>query len=113
MPLLDFAGGSESADRIPYDRLSDYIELVEWTGMGFVPSKRGSFSGDLPPIIERLGFDEEAWFLAVNGFNRSFSFHDFVGDPSRLREVCERTSRRWIRGGRACACFDKGDLRAA
>lgn len=110
VPLMDFAAGSDSDETIPYDRMSDYLELVEWTGKAVVPGKRGAFPEGLPPIIERLGFDEESWFAAVNGFNRRF--HEFVGDSSSLRRVCDQSGRRWIRGGRACACFD-GAVRSA
>jgi hypothetical protein len=111
VPVISFASGSDEDDRLPYDRMSDYLELVEWTGKGIAPGKRGALSEGLPPIIERMGFDEESWFQAVNGFNRRF--HEFVGDSAALRGVCERTARRWIRGSRVCACFDSGAARAA
>jgi REP element-mobilizing transposase RayT len=105
VPLMAFAGGAERADRLPYDRLSDYLELVEWTGKCVVPGKRGAFAEGMPSIIERLGFDEESWLAAISGFDRRF--RDFVGGSDSLRRVREHSARRWIRGSRACACFDR------
>jgi hypothetical protein len=54
---MAFAGGTARADRLPYDRLSDYLELVEWTGKCVVPGKPGAFGEEMPPIIEpKFGF---------------------------------------------------------
>lgn len=111
VPLMAFAAGSEREDRLPYDRMSDYLDLVEWTGKCVVPGKRGAFPEGMPPIIQRLGFDEESWFSAINGFDRRF--RDFVGDSDSLRKVRDQSSRQWIRGSRACACFDGPGQRVA
>jgi hypothetical protein len=40
---MAFATGSEDDNRLPYDWMSDYLELVEWTGKCVVPGKLGAF----------------------------------------------------------------------
>ena len=110
--LLRFSGGYQDAVGIPYHRLADYIELVDWSGRVVVPGKRGAISERFPVILKRLGFDEADWSGAVNGFNRGF--HDFIGGADSLQRVCDISSRSWIRGSRACRqVFDRARVSEA
>ncbi len=55
VPLMAFAGGSERDDCIPYDRMSDYLELVEWTGKAVVAGKRGGLVGGVSQSGDTTG----------------------------------------------------------
>ena len=40
-------------------RLSDYLELVDWTGRQLREGKRGAIQSDVPPILERLHIEPQ------------------------------------------------------
>ena len=60
--LLPFAGNprQDMPEGIQM-RLTDYLELVDWTGRQIRENKRGSISEAEPAIMERLGIDAEHW----------------------------------------------------
>ena len=60
--LAQFDGNITASDQfgIPFST-QDYILLVEATGRIKREDKRGYIPHDLPPIIQRLGFDLEEW----------------------------------------------------
>jgi len=52
--------------------LSDYLQLVDWTGRAIRRGKRGSIDTNLPPILSRLGVSTEEWLLNSQHFERFF-----------------------------------------
>jgi len=40
-------------------KLTNYIELVEWTGKQMRSDKRGAIDENLPPILQRLYFEAD------------------------------------------------------
>jgi hypothetical protein len=69
-------------------RLTDYLELVEWTGRAILEHKRGHIRGDQPPILERLQIDPQHWLYMTQHFESQFK--GFVGTSYRLKEACQR-----------------------
>ena len=39
--------------------LDEYLRLLDWCGREVREDKRGTIPADLPPILERLGVDED------------------------------------------------------
>jgi hypothetical protein len=61
VPLLSFKSPQQpSRATIPFDLMS-YLELVDWTGRRVVEGKRGAIDKNIPPILQRLNIDPQAW----------------------------------------------------
>lgn len=77
--------GIESEDiGLPF-LLCDYLELVDWTGRILRADKRGSISTDLPPILERLEFNNKNWKSLTTSFETQFSY--WVGQERAVRKL--------------------------
>jgi REP element-mobilizing transposase RayT len=50
--------------------LSQYLELLDWTGRQLKTGKRGSIPKDAPPILERQNLSAELWLHAVEHFGK-------------------------------------------
>ena len=50
----------------------DYIDLVDWTGRIIRDDKRGAINSNLPPILERLNIDINAWLLQTQHFEQHY-----------------------------------------
>ena len=86
-------------DGLPF-RLTDYLELVDWTGRQIREDKRGSIDGDLPCILTRLDIDEEHWLYMTQNFESSFK--TLVGAVHSLRKVCEEMGYQRMPGRASC-----------
>jgi hypothetical protein len=69
-------------------RLTDYIDLVEWSGRMLRKNKRGLISTDVPHILNRLNIDEDSW-LHLNEYFET-SFKGFVGSAINVKEICAK-----------------------
>ncbi len=71
--LYPFAGNPREAmpEGLPF-LLTDYMELVEWTGRQIREDKRGYVSHTLPPILNRLGLDQQSWLHASTQFESRY-----------------------------------------
>ena len=67
--------------------LSDYIELVDWTGRIIRQDKRGAIADNLPPILQRLDFSPEQWVELTTRFEHRFK--GVVGTIKSLKSLCE------------------------
>ncbi|MDN5850908.1 MAG: transposase, partial [Nitrococcus sp.] len=96
--LLPFTGG-ERTDQplaaIPF-AFSDYLALADWTGRAIRDDKRGFIAETVPPILIRLGIDENAWIETVRDYGPRFS--RAVGPAERLRRLAQRLGHRWLWG---------------
>ena len=72
-PLLQFEGSLKHSEQtgIIFGQV-DYIELVDWTGRIIRDDKRGAIDADLPPILERLNIDIDAWLLQTQYFEQHY-----------------------------------------
>ena len=99
--LFPFAGNPRNPmpQGIPF-RLSDYLELVDWSGRCLREGKRGVIEDKLPPILERLQIDPRHWLY----LNRNFEsrFKSLVGCALAVRQACEQLGKRWVHGVRDC-----------
>ena len=68
-------------------RLTDYLELVDWTGRILREDKRGAISENAESILTRLGIDDSQWLEMTSKFEQCFA--TFAGNEQRLRSACE------------------------
>lgn len=52
--------------------LSDYLQLVDWTGRAIRDDKHGAIDHRLPPILQRLGVEPKEWLNNSQHFERFF-----------------------------------------
>ncbi len=48
--------------------LTDYLELVDYTGRLIHRHKRGAISENQPPILQRIGIDSKTWLKNSTAF---------------------------------------------
>jgi len=82
--IEEFVGGQSEEIGLPF-LLSDYLELVDWTGRILRDDKRGAINANLPPILERLAFDNKAWKTLTASFEHQFSH--WVGQEKAVRKL--------------------------
>ncbi len=81
-------------------QLEDYLQLIDWTGRCIRDDKRGSISSELPPILERLQIEQEAWLSLTDSFETLFT--SLVGKETSVQAACEQQGKRWTHGINAC-----------
>ncbi len=99
--LFQFAGNPRKTmpEGLPFP-LTDYIELVEWTGRQIREDKRGHINQTIPPILDRLRFDQKSWLHASTQFESRFK--SIVGAAHAVRQACEHFGKRWVHGLHEC-----------
>ncbi len=79
-----FAGSNPEAQGLPF-LLNDYLQLADWTGKLIREDKRGAIDESLPPILERLALDKEAWKILTRQFEQQFG--QWVGSEHIVRQL--------------------------
>ena len=86
--------------------LTDYLNLLDWTGRQRQADKRGNIPSHLAPIMDRLGIAPGMWADLVWNFNRYFGRSRAAGSPDGLKAEAQQSHRYWIPGQRTVAgCF--------
>ena len=90
--LMAFVGNpkEEMPQGLPF-RLTDYLALVELTGLSIRHDKRGFIEQQTHPILERLGIQPENWMTLTQKFEASFT--GIAGSPDSLTESCTLFNR--------------------
>jgi len=85
--LHPFVGNprKNSPKGIPF-KLTDYIELVDWSGRILRKDKRGMISSTTPPILQRLKIEQDNWFHLNQYFETAFK--GFVGSAINVKDIC-------------------------
>jgi hypothetical protein len=98
--LLPFVGNPRAhmPNGLPF-RLTDYLELVDWTGRILRDDKRGSIPEDVPPILVQLNIDPKHWFYLSQHFESEFK--SLVGTAYHVKAACKQFGQQWAHGIRA------------
>jgi hypothetical protein len=95
--LRSFHEAGNKRESIPF-AFTDYLQLVDWTGRSIRADKRGAIDPSLPPILQRLNIDQDAWVEAMrpkgNVFGRA------VGKLNHLKIHARALGQSWIKGFR-------------
>jgi len=103
--LMPFAGNPRKnmPKGLPF-RLTDYIELVDWTGRILRDDKRGSIDQTIPPILERLNIEAKHWRYMTQHFESRFK--SLVGSVFKLKQACKQMGLQRTPGLASCQeCF--------
>jgi len=99
--LMPFAGNprQDMPMGLPF-RLTDYLELVDWSGRMLREDKRGAINNQLSPILERLNIEPQHWHYMTKYFENQFK--GLVGTAYKLKQTCQALGYRRTPGLRAC-----------
>ncbi len=99
--LLPFVGNprEQMPKGLPFV-LTDYLELVDWTGRIVRQDKRGAIPADTPPILKRLQIQPKAWLELTTGFEANFC--TLVGRADVVQQACASLGQKWARGASHC-----------
>ncbi len=99
--LLPFVGNPRQnmPNGLPF-RLTDYLELLDWTGRVMRDDKKGAIAKDIPPILAELNIDPQHWCYLSRHFERQFK--SLVGTAYNIKAACEQIGQRWVHGIRVC-----------
>ena len=99
--LLPFAGNPRDnmPNGLPF-RLTDYLELVDWTGRILRDDKRGAIPENIPPILEQLNINPKHWCYLSQHFESQFK--SLVGTSYNVKAACQQFGQQWAHGIRAC-----------
>jgi len=102
--LMPFAGNPrQSMPRgLPF-KLTDYIELVDWTGRIMREDKRGYIKNDVPLILHRLNLDVKHWQYMTQHFESKFK--GLVGAAYKLKQVCQKLGYKRTPGLKPCVDY--------
>jgi REP element-mobilizing transposase RayT len=99
--LMPFAGNPrESMPKgLPF-RLSDYLDLVDWSGRILRENKKGAIPDQRPEILNRLNMDANNWRYLTHNFKSPFK--NLVGAAHNIRSACEALGICWVHGISQC-----------
>ena len=99
--LFPFVGnpGNDMPEGIPFN-LTDYLELVDWSGRIILEDKKGAIPATLPAILQRLDMDARHWVYLTKNFEQPFK--GLVGAAHHVRKAYEDMGKRWIHGLSQC-----------
>ena len=99
--LHPFTGNprADMPNGLPF-RLTDYLELVDWTGRILRDEKRGAIPEYTPPILQQLGIDPKHWCYLSRNFESQFK--SLVGTSYHVKQACQQLGKQWVHGIRAC-----------
>jgi putative transposase len=99
LPFAGFLGNSKPDAAIPF-ALTDYAELIEWTGRAMRNDKRGRIPDNTPALLQRLAIPTDAWLTATHTLETRFP--TAIGAEDRIATLCRNLKRQWLRGAKAC-----------
>jgi len=99
--LHPFAGnpGKNNPKGMPF-KLTDYIDLVDWSGRILRSDTGAMVSSAAPPILQRLNIKPEKWLHINQAFEATFK--SFVGSAKSLKKVCEKLNYQRSPGLSSC-----------
>ena len=71
-PALDANGRRPSLTGCFNLTVTDYLEILDWTGRLVRNDKRGSIPSSMKPILERIGLKQSGWGKLIKGFEKLY-----------------------------------------
>jgi hypothetical protein len=99
--LLPFAGNprNDMPKGLPF-RVTDYLELVDWSGRILREDKKGAIPEEIPTMLHRLQMDSRHWCYLTRNFEHPFKH--LVGAAHHVRSACETLGQHWVQGISQC-----------
>ncbi len=107
--LADFIGDEHKGqpEGITFS-FPDYLELVDWSGRAIRDDKAGAIADNLPPILARLGIEQQGWLDMINHYDQRF--FRAVGAMDKLKQFAHRLGQSWMKGQSMGKCAYKQPL---
>ncbi len=93
--LLGFTARLDDDQGLPFS-LTDYLELVDWSGRAIHPQKRGAITDDIPPILLRLGIAPEHLLRYLSRQEQGFS--QVIGKVTTIRCAANQLGVSFLKG---------------
>jgi REP element-mobilizing transposase RayT len=102
--LMPFVGDprKDMSKGLPFE-LTDYLELLDWTGRIIREDKRGYIPENIPPVLQRLNIEPQHWLYLSRKFESPFK--GLVGSVYKLKQACELLGYQRMPGLNSCALF--------
>ncbi len=102
--LLNFVGNprQDMPKGLPFN-LTDYLQLVDWSGRILREDKKGHIPEHLPGILQRLDMGAKQFTYLTRNFEHPFK--NLVGAAHHVRKVCESIGQNWVHGMSQCEKF--------
>jgi len=94
--LMLFDDDPDASPCIPF-YVTDYLELVDWSGRVVVAGKRGTVPSNAPPILRRLSMEPSRFAERV--ITQSEVFPSALGPVEALRAFARSLGLKFIRNG--------------
>jgi hypothetical protein len=80
--------------------LTEYLQLLDWTGRQFKPNRRGAIPNHAPPTLDRLNQSAELWLHAVEHLGKRRSANRITpasrfNAPARPADSVLTSRQRW------------------
>lgn len=93
-PDVDRSGRRASRKGFLSLPLSQYLELLDWTGRQLRKDKAGRIPSELTPILQRTGLDASGWCAIVKKFGTVFK--RAAGTQESLKAEASRRGLGWL-----------------
>ena len=77
--------------------LSDYLNLVDWSGRAIRNDKRGFIDQQIPPLLTRLGLESEGFINHLRG-RKGRAHSKVLGSIEKMRQAAVDMGRSFIKG---------------
>ena len=84
---------------LPFN-LTDYLQLVDWSGRILREDKKGHIPDHLPDILQRLNIDPKHFIYLSQHFESPFK--NLVGNAYHVKQACHELGQQWVHGIRQC-----------
>lgn len=88
---------------VRFDRTTDYLELVDWSGRAIIEGKSGSIPGHLPPILQRLKMNPEQYLAYIRKPKSGFA--NALGALDKLNDFARHFEKAFLKGQTAAAAL--------
>lgn len=77
-------------------KLSDYVELVEWTGQAIVYPKKAKLNNSITATLNHFNIEPSRWTGQVQSYGSRY--YRFVGCLEQLKRKAEALGQQWVKG---------------
>ena len=97
VPLLPFGGNQhrDGPEHLPLG-LTDYLQLVDWSGRAVRADKHGAIPEHLPPILQRLGVDPAAYVQCLK--RSDYPFQRLAGRVEAIQDAAIHYGQHFFKG---------------
>ncbi|MFT5225640.1 MAG: hypothetical protein ACI8XX_001392 [Polaribacter sp.] len=74
-------------------KLTDYLELVDWTGRILRDDKRGAIPESTPQTLQQLNVEPKHWCDLSKNFESQFK--SLVGTSYHIKQACKQLGKQW------------------